>query len=90
MFKYIFTALVEDSLESIVKILHLARQAQSRLLGMDVKGFGVDGLKLVTLTLEIKKDKAEWLVKKLLNTPTVIEADCVMIGKSLIQEKVEG
>jgi len=83
MHAYVFSVLVEDSLEAVVKVLLTTRQAQAKLISAEVCDSGMENVKLLTMSLSLKPEKAEWLKRKLSNLPTVLEANYVGLNTFL-------
>jgi len=83
MFRHKFTVLIEDSLEAVIKVLSTTRQAQAKLISAEVCDSGMENVKLLTMSLSLKPEKAEWLKRKLFNLPVVLEVDCTTLGTSL-------
>ncbi|MEM1891627.1 MAG: hypothetical protein QW105_01845 [Nitrososphaerota archaeon] len=75
MARHVFTALIEDSLEAVVKVFLTTRQAQAKLISAEVSESGIENVKLLTMTVLVKPEKAEWLKRKLFNLPTVLETN---------------
>jgi hypothetical protein len=80
---YVFSVLVEDSLEAVIKVLLTTRQAQAKLISAEVCESGMDNVKLLTMSVSLKPEKAEWLKRKLSNLPTVLEANYVGLNAVL-------
>ncbi|MEM0204789.1 MAG: hypothetical protein QXP86_05805 [Nitrososphaerota archaeon] len=83
MARHVFTALIEDSLEAVVKVFLTTRQAQAKLINAEVSESGIENVKLLTMTVLVKPEKAEWLKRKLFNLPVVLEVNCMMLGTTL-------
>ncbi|MDW8076446.1 MAG: hypothetical protein RMJ14_02255 [Nitrososphaerota archaeon] len=83
MFRHTFTALIEDSLEALVKVFLTARQAQAKLISAEVSESSMENVKLLTMTLSLKPEKAEWLKRKLFNLPVVLEVNCTTLDATL-------
>ncbi|MEM1531477.1 MAG: hypothetical protein QXE40_00010 [Nitrososphaerota archaeon] len=83
MARHVFTALIEDSLEAVVKVFLTTRQAQAKLISAQVNESGMENVKLLTMTVLVKPEKAEWLKRKLFNLPVVLEVNCMMLGTTL-------
>jgi len=77
---YVFSILIEDSLEAVVKVFLTTRQAQAKLISAQVNESGMENVKLLTMTVLVKPEKAEWLKRKLFNLPVVLEVNCLMFG----------
>ncbi|PUA34373.1 MAG: hypothetical protein B9J98_00585 [Candidatus Terraquivivens tikiterensis] len=88
MARHVFTTLVEDSLEAIIKVLLTTRQAQARLISAEVSDPGIENVKLLTMSVSIKPEKAEWLKRKLSNLPTVLEANYIEVGTGLKERTI--
>ncbi|MEM1791805.1 MAG: hypothetical protein QXD33_02615 [Nitrososphaerota archaeon] len=80
---YVFSILIEDSLEAVVKVFLTTRQAQAKLISAEVSESGIENVKLLTMTVLVKPEKAEWLKRKLFNLPVVLEVNCMMLGTTL-------
>jgi hypothetical protein len=80
---YVFSVLVEDSLEAVIKVLLTTRQAQAKLISAEVCESGMDNVKLLTMSVSLKPEKAEWLKRKLFSLPVVLEVDCTTLGAGL-------
>jgi len=80
---YVFSVLVEDSLEAVIKVLLTTRQAQAKLISAEVCESGMDNVKLLTMSVSLKPEKAEWLKRKLSNLPVVLEANYVGLNAVL-------
>jgi len=83
MHAYVFSILVEDSLEALVKVLLTTRQAQAKLISAEVCESGIENVKLLTMSVALKPEKAEWLKRKLSNLPTVLEANYIGLNTFL-------
>ncbi len=83
MLRHKFTVVIEDSLEALVKVLLTTRQAQAKLISAEVCESGIENVKLLTMSLSLKPEKAEWLKRKLFNLPAVLEVDCTTLGTGL-------
>ncbi|MEM2910429.1 MAG: hypothetical protein QXO01_05135 [Nitrososphaerota archaeon] len=83
MVRHAFTALIDDSLEAVVKVFLTTRQAQAKLISAEISESGVEGVKLFTMMVSMKPEKAEWLKRKLFNLPVVLEVNSTMLGTRL-------
>jgi len=83
MLRHKFTVVIEDSLEALIKVLLTTRQAQAKLISAEVCESGIENVKLLTMSLSLKPEKAEWLKRKLSNLPTVLEANYVGLNTFL-------
>ncbi|MEM2910431.1 MAG: hypothetical protein QXO01_05145 [Nitrososphaerota archaeon] len=80
---YVFSVLIDDSLEAVVKVFLTTRQAQAKLISAEISESGVENVKLLTMSVLVKPEKAEWLKRKLSNLPMVLEANYVGLGTTL-------
>ena len=83
MHAYVFSVVIEDSLEALIKVLLTTRQAQAKLISAEVCESGIENVKLLTMSLSLKPEKAEWLKRKLSNLSTVLEANYVGLNTFL-------
>jgi len=83
MLRHRFAVLVEDSLEAVIKVLLTTRQAQAKLISAEVCESGMDNVKLLTMSVSLKPEKAEWLKRKLFSLPVVLKVDCTTLGAGL-------
>ncbi len=70
-------------MEALVKVLLTTRQAQAKLISAEVCESGIENVKLLTMSVALKPEKAEWLKRKLSNLPTVLEANYVGLNTFL-------
>ncbi len=85
MVKHTFTALIEDSLEALLKVFLTTKQAQAKLIRVEVDDSGIDNVKLLTMTVSVKPERAEWLKRKLFNLPVVLKVDYTISDTGLMK-----